>query len=159
MEYVDLFQNIRVSDVIIWSLALIFIGGYIHKGLEKYRSTRNIIDDKQEMLNTHEGKIQELAASVELMSGKIDSIITSINAFNTTYDEREARRLRREILKFCDAVRNGKKPSKDAFQDIFESNQEYENLIAKTKAKNGYTEREVLYIAKIYDEMYGVPND
>lgn len=157
MEYVDLFQTITVSDLIIWSLAFIFIGGYIHKGLEKYRKAKNTLDDKQEMLDSHEGKIQELAASIDLMSGKIDQLLVSMDNINSLYDEREARRLRREILKFSDAVRNGKRPSKDAFQDIFESNQEYENLIEKTGAKNGYTEHEMLFVSSKYDEMYGTP--
>lgn len=159
IDYIKLFQNISVGDTILWSLAFLFLGGLIHKGLEKYRKTRNKIDDKTGMIEDHEGKIQQLAATVELISGKIDTILTSIDTINNTYDEREARRLRREILKFSDNVRNGMEPSKDAFQDIFESNQEYESLITKNNIKNGFTAHEIKFIYGKYDELYGASND
>ena len=63
--------------------------------------------------------------------------------------------MRREILKFSDNIRNGKTPSKDAFQDIIESNAEYENIIAKRQIKNGFTEHEMVFIENKYDELYG----
>lgn len=89
---------------------------------------------------------------------KMDKILESITALSSTSDEREARRLRREILKFSDNLRLGKHPSKDSFEDIFDCNEQYEILISKSGIKNGYTEQEMKFVKNVYAQLYQQTN-
>lgn len=155
MQYADLFQNISLGTIIIWSCAVGFLGGCIHKFLEKYRNYKNGFEKKDSTIAAHDEKIQSIDDSINEINESITNITQSIKDFNMLYDKREAKRLRREILKFSDRLRQGDIPSKDSFEDIFDCNQDYEALIAKTDTKNGYTKREMVFVNKRYDELYG----
>ena len=155
MEYIEIFDKISLGTVVAAVLALLFLGGLIMKGLEKYRKLKNDVEKKDEDIKKHESEITQLNIDVSEIKGKIDTVIESLNKVSEDADQREARRLRREILKFSDGIRNGKTYSKDAFQDIMESNEEYKNIIARRSINNGFTEHEVLFIIKKYDELYG----
>ena len=155
MEYIEIFDKVSLGTVIASILALLFLGGLIMKGLEKYRKLKNDVEKKDQDIKKHEAEITKLNSDVSEIKGKIDTVIDSLGKVSEDADQREARRLRREILKFSDGIRNGKTYSKDAFQDIIESNEEYENIIARRAIKNGFTEHEMSFIIKKYDELYG----
>ena len=155
MEYVEIFDQVSLGTVIAVSLALLFLGGLILKGLEKYHSLRKSAEKKDNELKEHDTKISKLEKDVCEIKDKVDTVLTSLDTVMEDADLREARRLRREILKFSDGIRNGKTYSRDAYQDIMESNEEYENIIARRNIKNGFTEHEMAFIEKKYDELYG----
>ena len=155
MEYAELFNSISLGVAISWTLAFLFIGGLMYKGLEKYHKYKKDTEKKKEILNTHEEQINKIDNEVKEIGKKVDSIIVTLDKSMENADMREARRLRREILKFGDNIRMGKTYSKDAYQDIIESNEEYENIIAKRQIKNGFTEHEMKFIVNKYDELYG----
>ena len=155
MEYADLFNGVSLGVAISWTLAFLFIGGLMYKGLEKYHKYKKDTEKKKEILDTHEEQINKIDKEVKQIGEKVDSIIVTLNESMENADMREARRLRREILKFGDNIRNGKTFSKDAYQDIMESNEEYENIITKRQIKNGFTEHEMKLIINKYDELYG----
>lgn len=155
MEYIEIFDKISLGTLITVVLALLFLGGLIMKGLEKYRKLKNAVEQKDKDINKHESEIVRINGDVSEIKEKIDTVIDSLNQVSENADKREARRLRREILKFSDGIRDGKTYSKDAFQDIIESNEEYRNIITRRNINNGFTEHEMLYILKKYDELYG----
>lgn len=148
MEYAELFSGISLGTLIVWGCAAAFLGGAINKFLEKYRKYRNGYDEKEKAIESHSKEIVNL-------NNKIDSIIKSVDEITEIYNQRESKRLRREILKFSDKLRDGKAPSQDSFEDIFECNESYEELIHKTGTKNGFTEREMAFIQRKYDDIYG----
>ena len=155
MEYVELFDKISLGTVISIILALLFLGGLIMKGLNKYHKFKKTIEVKDDLIDTHTKDISEVKGDIGEIKGKMDIILVSLDSIKEEADQREARRLRREILKFSDGIRNGKTYSRDAFQDIMESNEEYERIITKRDIKNGFTEQEMMYIVKKYHELYG----
>lgn len=155
MEYMEVFDKISFGTVIAIILAGLFLGGLIMKGLDKYHKFKKAIEEKDEIINGHTNEIKDLKNSVGEINAKMDSVLLSLDNIKEAADQREARRLRREILKFGDNIRNGKTFSKDAFQDIMESNEEYENIITRREIKNGFTEQEMIYIVKKYHELYG----
>ena len=155
MEYVEIFDKISLGTVVTVILAAIFLGGLIMKGLEKYHKFKETIEEKDKLLNDHSSKIEEINKDVSEIKSKMDTVLTSLDNIMENADQREARRLRREILKFGDNIRNGKSFSKDAFQDIMESNEEYEKIISRRNLKNGFTEQEMIFIVKKYHELYG----
>lgn len=155
MEYVEIFDKISLGTVVAVILAAIFLGGLIMKGLDKYHKFKETIEEKDKLLNDHSSKIEEINKDISEIKSKMDTVLTSLDNIMENADQREARRLRREILKFGDNIRNGKSFSKDAFQDIMESNEEYEKIISRRNLKNGFTEQEMIFIVKKYHELYG----
>lgn len=155
MQYIDTLNIISLGDVVLWGCAIGFVVGAILKILEKYRSYKNKYEKNESTITDHEARLQSLNAELIEVSNNINVLSGKIDSFVDIYDQHEARRLRREILKFSDKLREGGTPSKDAFEDIFDNNQEYLNLIDKTGIPNGFTEREMSYVTKRYDEIYG----
>lgn len=155
MEYIEIFDKISLGAVIGIILSLLFLGGLIMKGLDKYHKFKKTIEEKDKLIDGHENKILELNKDIGEINKKVDTVINSLEDIKNDADQREARRLRREILKFGDNIRNGKNFSRDAFQDIMESNEEYKNIIARRDIKNGFTEQEMMFIVKKYHELYG----
>ena len=155
MEYMDLFNKISFGTVIMIVLALIFLGGLIMKGLDKYHRFKKTIEEKNSLMDAHTKGIDKLNMDINEIKGKIDNVLDALDAMKESSDQRESRRLRREILKFSDGIRSGKVYSRDAFQDIMESNEEYERIIEVRDIKNGFTEQEMAYIIKKYQELYG----
>lgn len=158
MEYAKLFQNISVGDVILWSLAIGFIGHKLGAILENYYNKKKKIETKDNTLQTHTDRIESIETKFDKMCDKIDALQESVDKLSELSDQREARRLRGEILKFSEGLRRGKTPTKDAFRNIFDYNEEYENLIEKRDIKNGYTEREMEFVKQMYGAQYGVQN-
>ena len=155
MEYIDLFDKISFGTVVAIVLSLLFLGGLIMKGLDKYHKFKNTIEEKDKLIDENTAGIEKLNKEVEGINEKVDTILESLDNIMEDADQREARRLRREILKFGDNIRNGKTYSKDAFQDIIESNEEYERIIKRRNINNGFTEQEMVYIVKKYHALYG----
>lgn len=147
MQYVDILNGVSLGWVLMWALCIGFLGGCVYRWLEKYRKYKNGYEEKEKAIEEH-------GTQIEALDGKINSILTSIDNILEIIDEREARRLRREILKFSDKLRYGEIPSRDAFRDIIDSNQEYERLIEKTGKPNGYTKTEMEFVKEKYKELY-----
>ena len=155
MEYIEIFNKISFGTVIAIILSVLFLGGLIMKGLRHYYKFKKAIEEKDKLIDEHTTEITGLKGNVDKINTKIDTVLASLEDIKESADQREARRLRREILKFGDNIRMGKTYSKDAFQDIIESNEEYENIIARRDIKNGFTEQEMIFIVKKYHELYG----
>ena len=155
MEYIEIFDKVSLGTLVAIVLSLLFLGGLIMKGLDKYHKFKKTIEEKDNLIAQHSKEILQLNTDVKEINTKVDTVIDTLDTIMDDADQREARRLRREILKFGDNIRNGKTYSKDAFQDIIESNEEYERIINRRDIKNGFTEQEMVYIVKKYHELYG----
>ena len=155
MEFIEFFNKISFGTFITAILALLFLGGLIMKGLDKYHKFKKTIEEKNSLMDAHTKGIDELNRDIGEIKSKIDTVIDGLDEIRENADQREARRLRREILKFSDGIRSGKMYSRDAFQDIMESNEEYERIIEIRNIKNGFTEQEMAYVIKKYHELYG----
>ena len=155
MEYIEIFDKVSLGTLVAIVLSLLFLGGLIMKGLDKYHKFKKTIEEKDNLMDAHTKGIDTLNKDIGEIKGKMDTILESLDGIKEEADQREARRLRREILKFGDNIRNGKTYSRDAFQDIIESNEEYERIIKRRSINNGFTEQEMVYIVKKYHELYG----
>jgi len=151
---IEAFSNVSLGSVILYTIAILFIGGAMFKFLEKYRKFKNTIDEKNNIIALHSEQINSLGSKVDLIAEKMDYCVNAIDALTTASEQREARRLRKGILQFADSLRHGNKPSLDMYREMFESNKEYLAIINKTGLKNGFTEREMEWIEKNYQEDY-----
>ena len=155
MEYIEIFDRVSFGQVIAGMLALLFLGGLIMKALEKYHKFKNKEEENDELMTKHTQGIADLNKDISYIKETLDTVVASLEDIKENSDQREARRLRREILKFSDGLRNDKIYSRDAFQDIMESNEEYDRIIEKHNIRNGFTEQEMTFITNKYQELYG----
>lgn len=151
---IQVFNGISVGTVILYTIALLFVGGAIFKFLEKYRKLRNANDEKDKKIELHSEQINTLGSKIDIITDKIDYCINAVDTLKEESNEHEARRLRKGILQFADGLREGRKPSLDMYREIFESNREYLSIISKTGLKNGFTEREMEWIEQNYKEDF-----
>lgn len=151
---IEAFSNISLGTVVLYTIAILFIGGAVYKFLERYRKFKNTIDEKDKTIELHGEQINTLGSKVDVIAEKMDYCVNAIDCLRSEAQEREARRLRKGILQFADGLRDGRKPSLDMYREIFESNKEYLNIISKTGLKNGFTEREMEWIEKNYIEDF-----
>ena len=151
---IQAFENVSFGTVIMYTIALLFIGAAVYKFLERYRVLRNDNDEKDKKIELHSEQISTLGAKIDNVATKLDYCVGAIDTIKNEATEREARRLRKGILQFADDLRNGSKPSIDMYREIFESHKEYLSIIEKIGLKNGFTEREMEYIEQNYKEDY-----
>ena len=58
------------------------------------------------------------------------------------------------MLDFADRVQNDSKPSKDAFSHIFDTIQDYHDIIDKSELKNGLIDIETENLKQAYKKLY-----
>ena len=83
---------------------------------------------------------------------QINSLQSEIDEVRKDGDEREVRRLRAGILDFANGCRNGKKHTKDQFENVFRDYEDYISITEKRDIKNGFLEDEFDYIRQIFHE-------
>ncbi len=88
---------------------------------------------------------QDVSKQVEDMNKTIDDIQKQIYT-------NEKDRIRWEVLDFARSCRNGQEHTFDEFRHIIKLNDKYEDLLAKTKEKNGVFKLEMQYINELFDK-------
>ena len=151
---IQAFNNVSFGTIILYTIAILFVGGAVYRFLEKYRGLRNTNDEKDKKIELHSEQINTLGSKIDVITEKMDYCINAVDTLKEDATQREARRLRKGILQFADGLRDGRKPSLDMYREIFESNREYLSIINKTGMKNGFTEREMEYIEQNYRNDY-----
>ena len=69
-------------------------------------------------------------------------------------EKKEMKNLRFQVLDFADRVQNDSKPSKDAFSHIFDTIQDYHDIIDKYELKNGLIDIETENLKQAYKKLY-----
>lgn len=87
----------------------------------------------------------KLIERIEEQDKKIDYLTKIV-------DENEVDRLRYEILRFSNTLRNGQKHTEDEFDHIIEITEKYHLIIARQNFTNGKIDLEYAYILEKYSE-------
>ena len=66
---------------------------------------------------------------------ELDNVNENLNKHITDSEKKEMKNLRFQVLDFADRVQNDSKPSKDAFSHIFDTIQDYHDIIDKYELK------------------------
>ena len=81
---------------------------------------------------------------------RIDKVEERIDKVNTRQMQDEKDRIRQEVLRFANSLRNEGRHTKDEFQHIIDQNDKYEDLLKETNDKNGVFTAEFEYIKETY---------
>lgn len=85
---------------------------------------------------------------------ELDNVNESLNKHITDSEKKEMKNLRFQMLDFADRVQNDSKPSKDAFSHIFDTIQDYHDIIDKYELKNGLIDIETENLKQAYKKLY-----
>lgn len=110
-----------------------------------------------EVLVDLNGEIQSMKTDIntEIQSVKDDiaMVKADVKGVQDALDERDAKQARIQILRFGDEVREGRTLSKEHFDEILQSSDEYDQYCRDHPLfKNHRTERTMKLIIKAYDE-------
>lgn len=85
---------------------------------------------------------------------ELDNVNENLNKHITDSEKKEMKNLRFQVLDFADRVQNDSKPSKDAFSHIFDTIQDYHDIIDKYELKNGLIDIETENLKQAYKKLY-----
>lgn len=103
----------------------------------------------QEALNA----LQEKHEKDMMESGKKDEeIMNGLNNLSDLMTKKTIKDMRRDILVFCDDLYNNKRLSKENYNDIFNTYDEYEKILKDNNMTNGQVEESMRFIRDTYHE-------
>lgn len=86
---------------------------------------------------------------------KVDSINFKVQQNEKESDMRRIRDLRRDILNYANALKNGAKYGESSFEHVYEERKEYIGLLKKYDMSNGQTDSAMETIDEHYKECKG----
>ena len=161
MSDVTKFWELDHSQGILYIVAAILVAVAIIKALtyiaEKFGlKTRAMIREEAQ-----DKDISALKESQEKLCGDLNDIKNLVTVLSTTVtdmkaedEEKEIKRMRREILNFSDELRSGRTTSKESMDDILEMYDDYEQYIHDHHLTNGRMDMAIAYIKDYYQNHF-----
>ena len=161
MSDVTKFWELDHSQGILYIVAAILVAVAIIKALtyiaEKFGlKTRAMIREEAQ-----DKDISALKESQEKLCGDLNDIKNLVTVLSTTVtdmkaedEEKEIKRIRREILNFSDELRSGRTTSKESMDDILEMYDDYEQYIHDHHLTNGRMDMAIAYIKDYYQSHF-----
>ena len=122
---------------------IIEIVGYFKK---KLRIKTGFDEDKE----TLEGRISTLEKHDKWQYNEISKISQGIDDIKDTLLKDNIGKKRKSILDFCSSLSNNQKQNNEAFNDIFRTYVEYEQILKDNKLENGQAEESIKFIREKY---------
>ena len=124
---------------------LIEIVGYFKK---KLRIKTGFDEDKE----TLEERIATLENHDKWQYNEISKISQGIDDIKNTLLEDNIEKKRKSILDFCSSLSNEQKQNSEAFNDIFRTYADYEQILKDNGMENGQAEESMKFIREKYQE-------
>ena len=124
---------------------IIEIVGYFKK---KLRIKTGFDEDKE----TLEERIATLEKHDKWQYSEISKISQGIDDIKNTLLEDNIEKKRKSILDFCSSLSNDQKQNSEAFNDIFRTYADYEQILKDNGMENGQAEESMKFIREKYQE-------
>lgn len=121
----------------------------------KFRIKTGVDEDKEESqkkVECFEKRITTLEKHDNWQYEKLLKISDGVDKINASILNNEIQSLRWELLDFCSALTNGREYNKEAFEHIFRTYSDYENLLKENGLTNGYVEESMKVVREIYHD-------
>ena len=151
----DVIENLTQVDYllfVLWFFAILFgvkeiieILSYFKK---KFRIKTGVEEDKQ----TIEDRIGILEKHDKWQYNEISKISQGIDDIKDALLKDNIEKKRKSILDFCSSLSNNQKQNNEAFNDIFRTYTEYEQILKDNKLENGQAEESMKFIREKYQE-------
>lgn len=115
---------------------------------KKFRIKTGVDEDKE----TIEDRISTLEKHDKWQYNEISKISQGIEDIKDTLLRDNIEKKRKSILDFCSSLSNDQKQNSEAFNDIFRTYADYEEILKKHKMENGQAEESMKFIREKYQE-------
>ena len=115
---------------------------------KKFRIKTGADEDKE----TLEERIATLEKHDKWQYNEISKISQGIDEIKDTLLKDNIEKKRKSILDFCSSLSNNQKQNNEAFNDIFRTYADYEQILKDNKLENGQAEESMKFIREKYQE-------
>lgn len=115
---------------------------------KKFRIKTGSEEDKE----TIESRISILEKHDKWQYNEISKISQGIDEIKDTLLKDNIEKKRKSILDFCSSLSNNQKQNNEAFNDIFRTYANYEQILKDNKLENGQAEESMKFIREKYQE-------
>ena len=163
----QVFGDIKVSDVIIFIMAVVFIVGMLRsvsnyfknktkQDLARDEEYKKVLDQVNKYPTWRQQSIdkqRELTGAINTLSDRIEETNSKISDLQLSSDRKTATDSRYKIIRFNDEILKKEKHTREHFDQILEAIDEYEDYCKKdTEYKNSKASLAINNIKRVYQE-------
>ena len=144
--------EINWTFFLITFFAIAFAAKEIIEICSYFKKKFRIKTGKDEDKITLEKRIETLEKHDNWQYNEISKISRGIDDIKSTLLKDNIEKKRKGILDFCSSLSNDQKQNREAFNDIFRTYAEYEQILKDNKMENGQAEESMKFIREKYQE-------
>ena len=151
----DAIENLTQVDYllfVLWFFAILFGIKEIIEILSYFKKKFRIKTGYDEDKETLEDRISVLERHDKWQYNEISKISQGIEDIKNTLLEDNIEKKRKSILDFCSSLSNDQKQNSEAFNDIFRTYADYEQILKDNGMENGQAEESMKFIREKYQE-------
>ena len=151
----DVIENLTQVDYllfVLWFFAILFGIKEIIEILSYFKKKFRIKTGYDEDKETLEERISTLEKHDKWQYNEISKISQGIDDIKDALLKDNIEKKRKSILDFCSSLSNNQKQNNEAFNDIFRTYAEYEQILKDNKLENGQAEESMKFIREKYHE-------
>ena len=137
---------------VLWFFAILFGIKEIIEILSYFKKKFRIKTGTEEDKETLEDRIATLEKHDKWQYNEISKISQGIDDIKDALLKDNIEKKRKSILDFCSSLSNNQKQNNEAFNDIFRTYAEYEQILKDNKLENGQAEESMKFIREKYQE-------
>ena len=137
---------------VLWFFAILFGVKEIIEILSYFKKKFRIKTGYDEDKETLEDRISVLERHDKWQYNEISKISQGIDDIKNTLLEDNIEKKRKSILDFCSSLSNDQKQNSEAFNDIFRTYADYEQILKDNGMENGQAEESMKFIREKYQE-------
>ena len=137
---------------VLWFFAILFGIKEIIEILSYFKKKFRIKTGYDEDKETLEERIATLEKHDKWQYNEISKISQGIDDIKNTLLEDNIEKKRKSILDFCSSLSNEQKQNSEAFNDIFRTYADYEQILKDNGMENGQAEESMKFIREKYQE-------
>ena len=137
---------------VLWFFAILFGIKEIIEILSYFKKKFRIKIGTEEDKETLEERISTLEKHDKWQYNEITKISQGIDDIKDALLKDNIEKKRKSILDFCSSLSNNQKQNNEAFNDIFRTYAEYEQILKDNKLENGQAEESMKFIREKYHE-------
>ena len=152
MNAIENLTQINYLLVILGFFAILFAIKEIIEIISYFKKRFRIKTGSEEDKENLEERISTLEEHDKWQYSEISKISKGIDDIKDTLLKDNIEKKRKSILDFCSSLSNNQKQNNEAFNDIFRTYAEYEQILKDNKLENGQAEESMKFIREKYQE-------
>ena len=152
METIENLTQVDYLLFVLWFFAILFGIKEIIEILSYFKKKFRIKTGYDEDKETLEDRISTLEKHDKWQYNEISKISQGIDDIKDALLKDNIEKKRKSILDFCSSLSNNQKQNNEAFNDIFRTYAEYEQILKDNKLENGQAEESMKFIREKYQE-------